>query len=493
MAVNYELLQPINISGRIKANEQEAQQNQLAQQQLLANKQQMETGALQQQKAQLELADYKTKQESLDKFIQLSSANGKTGSPKEMASSFYDFALAQKNPQLIMSAQTMLQAANERERYETYLKNQQIIPAQQAPAPMAGGLGSGTFGMDNISGMPNALASRVATPMAATNALVPQAANPVAALETKIAQLRQFNDPLAQAEAARLQKQVDEYNKVHVVGGSLLKGTGDVVGTAPITPYQKLQNEISQGQLGVSQGQLKVSQGQLGVSQGQLKVAQDRLAREGAALDPAENAAISKAIIEGRVDPTKVNGRNAKIIANTLLSDPTVNIKELGIEAAGAGAGSRALGTQSAKILTAANEAGQMVDVVRDYSSKVNRTQYPTINSIQNAVDKGTGGAEIVKLNTAINALVNSYARAINPNGVATVSDKNHAREIINSNYANGQINAILDVMGQEMDIAKTSPSEAAKQLKAGRTGAAPAAATQGTGGFKYLGTESKK
>jgi hypothetical protein len=471
------------------AGQQQAQQNQLAQQQLLANKQQMETGALQQQKAQLELANYKTKQEGLDKFVELSAANGKTGSPKELASSFYDFALAQRDPQLIMSAQTMLQAANERERYQGYLKSQQTIPAQQAPAPMAGGLGSGTFGMDNLPGMPNAFAQRAAAPIESTNALATQAANPVAALETKIAQLRTFRDPDAKFEADRLQKQVDEYNKVHVVGGSLLKGTGDVVGTAPITPYQKLQNEIAQGQLGVSQGQLEVSRGQLGVSRGQLKVAQDRLAREGAALDPAENAAISKAIIEGRVDPTKVNGRNAKIIANTLLSDPTVNIKELGIEAAGAGAGSRALGTQSAKILTASNEAGQMVDVVRDYSSKVNRTQYPTINSIQNAVDKGTGGAEIVKLNTAINALVNSYARAINPNGVATVSDKNHAREIINSNYANGQINAILDVMGQEMDIAKTSPGEAAKQLKAGRTGAAPAA-SQGTGGFKYLGKE---
>ena len=233
------------------AGQQEAQRNQLAQQQLLSNKQQMETGALQQQKAQLELADYKTKQAGLDKFLELSVANGKTGSPKEMAGSFYEYAITQRDPQLIMSAQTMMQAANERERFQAYQKSQQTIPAQKAPAPMAGGLGTGTFGLDTIPGMPNALASRAAAPMAATNALVPQAADPVAALETQIAQLRTFNDPLAQAEATRLQKQVDEYNKGQIVP----PGSTFVVGRKPVftaldkagalTPLARLQNELA--------------------------------------------------------------------------------------------------------------------------------------------------------------------------------------------------------------------------------------------------------
>jgi hypothetical protein len=79
MALDFGILQPVNIAGQMMAGQQQAQQNQLAQQQLLANKQQMETGALQQQKAQLELANYKTKQEGLDKFVELSAANGKTG------------------------------------------------------------------------------------------------------------------------------------------------------------------------------------------------------------------------------------------------------------------------------------------------------------------------------------------------------------------------------------------------------------------------------
>jgi hypothetical protein len=218
-----------------------------------------------------------------------------------------------------------------------------------------------------------------------------------------------------------------------------------------------------------SQGQLAVSQGQLKVSQGQLKVAQDRLLKEGAALDPAENAAISKAIIEGRLDPNRVNGRNAKILATTLLANPDANVLELGVSASGATAAERSLATQTAKMSTAANEANKMVDVVRTLSDKVDRTEFPTINAITNAVSKGTGGKEIVQLNASINALVNSYARAISPTGQPTVSDKNHAREVINSAYSTGQISAILDVMQQEMSIAREAAGTASTELKASR------------------------
>lgn len=202
---------------------------------------------------------------------------------------------------------------------------------------------------------------------------------------------------------------------------------------------------------------------------GQLKVAQDRLAKDGAALDPTENAALSKAIVDGRLDPNRVNGRNAKILASTLLANPNANLLELGVSAAGATAAERSLATQTAKMSTAANEANQMVTVVRDLSDKVDRTEFPTINAITNAVSKGTGGKEIVQLNTSINALVNSYARAISPTGQPTVSDKNHAREVINSAYSTGQLGAILDVMQQEMSIARTSAGTASTELKASR------------------------
>jgi hypothetical protein len=251
-------------------------------------------------------------------------------------------------------------------------------------------------------------------------------------------------------------------------GGKRVITTPAFGGAATLVPGSEITKTPTFADI-TSQGQLAVSQGQLKVSQGQLKVAQDRLLKEGAALDPAENAAISKAIIEGRLDPNRVNGRNAKILATTLLANPDANVLELGVSAAGATAAERSLATQTAKMSTAANEANKMVEVVRGLSDKVDRTEFPTINAITNAVSKGTGGKEIVQLNTSINALVNSYARAISPTGQPTVSDKNHAREVINSAYSTNQIGAILDVMQQEMSIAREAAGTASTELKASR------------------------
>jgi len=186
-------------------------------------------------------------------------------------------------------------------------------------------------------------------------------------------------------------------------------------------------------------------------------------------LGDAETQALSKAVIEGRLDPNRITGRNAKILAATLLSDPTANLLELGVSAGGAMASEKSLATQTAKMSTAANEANKMVDVVRGLSNKVDRGEFPSINAISNAVAKGTGNKEIVQLNTSINALVNSYARAISPTGQPTVSDKNHARDIINSAYSQGQMGAILDVMQQEMAIARQAAGTASTELKASR------------------------
>lgn len=209
-----------------------------------------------------------------------------------------------------------------------------------------------------------------------------------------------------------------------------------------------------------------------------IDIARQRLEKDNAMLDPAEQAAISKAIIDGRLDPYKINGRNARMMAQTLIAKPDINIKDLGIEAGGAAAAERSLSTQSAKMLTASTEASKMINIASDISNKIDRTQYPTINAIQNAVSKGTGGEEIVKLNTALNAVINSYARAISPTGNPTVSDKNHARDIVNANYSTGQLNAVLDVMKQEMGSASEATAEARAKLKSERTGAAKPAAT---------------
>lgn len=185
------------------------------------------------------------------------------------------------------------------------------------------------------------------------------------------------------------------------------------------------------------------------------------------AVNPADLALVYKAINDGRLDPSKVNSRNISIIAGTLAMDPNANLKEMAIDSASSMAASKSLAVISANVLSASNEADNMIRIIRKYNPLVSRGQYPDLNAIQVAVDKKTGGTDIVALNTAINGAVNAYARAINPKGVATVSDKNHAREILNSAYSKGQLDTILNVMQEEMAAAKRSPGEASQILKA--------------------------
>jgi hypothetical protein len=186
---------------------------------------------MQQQKAEMELTDFKAKQEGLDKFLQLSAANGKTGSPEDLASSFYDFAVSQRDPQLIMTAQTLAQAAKERSAYNASRQPPKISPV--APAP--GALGSGTFDVNAPMPASNRLASAPAAP-------VNQLGVDTTALENRIIDLQTNypNVPQAQKEAERLTKQLDEARKLHVVGRNLVSGAGKNIFTSPqdITPTE---------------------------------------------------------------------------------------------------------------------------------------------------------------------------------------------------------------------------------------------------------------
>ena len=186
---------------------------------------------------------------------------------------------------------------------------------------------------------------------------------------------------------------------------------------------------------------------------------------------------LSQAILDGRVPISRVNSRTAPLFETALQVDPQADLTAINVGQLGAAAGARTAGTTTANIEIASDEANRMIGVLRGVIPTVNLTNYPSINAIQNAVSKGTGGVEVVKLNTAINSLINSYARAINPRGQPTVSDKNHAREVINNAMSNGQLEGTLQVMEAEMQAA-LSAATAAGDRRSKSDKAAPTPAT---------------
>ena len=152
-------------------------------------------------------------------------------------------------------------------------------------------------------------------------------------------------------------------------------------------------------------------------------------------------------------------------------------------------AAARTTGTKAANVDLAVSEAQKTFPIVRELSAQLPRTQFPGVNRALQAAQTGTGDPRVIALGSALNTSVNAYARAISPSGTPTVSDKEHARELLNTASTPEQLDAVLKVMEKEMAAARQAPKEvkeAQRERISGRPAeAAPAAAPAIPAGWK--------
>lgn len=184
---------------------------------------------------------------------------------------------------------------------------------------------------------------------------------------------------------------------------------------------------------------------------------------------------IERAAIAARTPATAAPGETAPTPISAADAARTIGQNKQAF--AGGMAGQRTLGTTLANVTSAATEANNMIPLVEKYAALVNPTDFPLVNAAGNFVSRQGGGENVVGLAGSLNSLVNAYARAINPKGVATVSDKNHAREIINEAMSKGQLNTALSVMRAEMESAMAAPVQVQERMRGGGKSQAPAAA----------------
>ena len=239
----------------------------------------------------------------------------------------------------------------------------------------------------------------------------------------------------------------------------------------PPTAYQ--QGQLALGEQRVQQGAQKVQQGAQRLAQaGGTKLDQDTLTQMadqylagdksvltglGYGNMGASNRAALREEIEKRAKASGMSGRD---IATALA------------EYQGLTAGERSLGTRTATMGMAVSEAKQLIPQVLQTSAAVDRTQYPTLNSLLLAAEKGTGSEEAVRLGIAVNSFINVYARAISPTGTPTVSDKDHARELLEPYWSQGQIAAGMDQIVKELKAASQAPGVVRQEFReSGRTG----------------------
>lgn len=145
-------------------------------------------------------------------------------------------------------------------------------------------------------------------------------------------------------------------------------------------------------------------------------------------------------------------------------------------EFSGLQAGERTAAQQEARIGMANHEAQIMMPIAIETSRKVDRTQFPTLNSLLLAAERGTGDENVVKFATATNSLMQAYARAVTPVGTPTDATRARAAEILNTAYSKGQFEAAIGVMQREMTAALQAPGMVKQDLRHTFTGTTPPA-----------------
>jgi hypothetical protein len=150
------------------------------------------------------------------------------------------------------------------------------------------------------------------------------------------------------------------------------------------------------------------------------------------------------------------------------------DLVQRGIDLVGDTSRERTAATQEARMSAAGIEAQGALKLGLEASSAVPRTKWVPINRAIQAYEKNTSDPDLRKFGAANLTIINTYARAINPNGIGTVADKEHAREMLSTADGPEAYKAVVDQLNKEIEMAHNAPVKARagfREERASRTG----------------------
>lgn len=128
-------------------------------------------------------------------------------------------------------------------------------------------------------------------------------------------------------------------------------------------------------------------------------------------------------------------------------------------------AGLRTLAQRQANVDMPVQEAINLAPLALKASEEMERTNVKSVNDLYLAAKGKTASPELRRLSGATNALINVYARAVSPTGAPTMSDKDHAREVLDRGFSKGDYEAAVDQLMKEMHAAQKSPEEVMRRM----------------------------
>lgn len=140
-------------------------------------------------------------------------------------------------------------------------------------------------------------------------------------------------------------------------------------------------------------------------------------------------------------------------------------------EFSGVKAGQRTAGTRSASIEIAANEAAELAPLAVEASRKVARSGFLPFGKAQVMFDQNANDPNLRQFAMANTALSNAYSQVMSRGGVATDSDKQHARELLSVAHDQPSYEAAVAQMTREIQAAQRAPGKVKEAISAGVTG----------------------
>ena len=131
-------------------------------------------------------------------------------------------------------------------------------------------------------------------------------------------------------------------------------------------------------------------------------------------------------------------------------------------------AADRTLGTRAVHMEIPAAELSKFAPLAAGQSEKLNRTNYPTLNSVIVAAQKGTGDVNVVQFAQTVNSIINLYARFLNPQGEATDAMRSKAEEILSTAWSSGQFKGAMQNLQREIDFGRQSLLAVQKEIRDG-------------------------
>jgi hypothetical protein len=194
-----------------------------------------------------------------------------------------------------------------------------------------------------------------------------------------------------------------------------------------MTPYQKAQLPIQQGQLGVAQGQLNVAQ------QREARLAQGPV---GTSLTPEQNDALfgeNGAVAQGKINPNKINSRNAKMWAEAFTRNPNADPVKVAQDVATADKAIKDFGTgpQGVKV-TAFNTAIDHLDTLSKLGAAMQNGDIKAVNSFANTLGIQTGQPMATMFNQASRIVGGEISKAIVP-GIGTKAEREESANAFNA------------------------------------------------------------